>query len=219
MYYAIDKLTRKIYGEYGTIEKLYEAMLGKEDKYLFLEDAVMKVVPRITFINNQCVYNNRKFWLENGAEIIKNFDDYVIKDILNKDIDKIRFIDEYNTICPRAAMVDGRPGQIEYNIEVGNEFISLFREECILTDFNNRSNTTPMKIFQKLEQVIGMVQIGAFREAKQFLQYYRESLLDDFLTDERIDKYITMLDAADSIEYATNEDEFVYHAPEKETEE
>ncbi|CAJ0610734.1 unnamed protein product [Cylicocyclus nassatus] len=59
--------------------------------------------------------------------------------------------------------------------------------------------------------------IGAFREAKQFLIAYREKIKDDFLTDARIDKYIAMLDAADAIQYATEEDYF-YTAPESNNE-
>lgn len=215
MYYAVNKLTRKIYGEYGTFEKLCEAMREQEDNYLFLEDAVMKVVPRITCINDEFIYNNGKYWIKNGAEIIKNYDDYKVTDILGQQIPKQRFIDEYNVICARSARIDGRPGQISYNMEVGKEFVSLFREECILTKFTKESDTSPMIIFEKLTPVIAMLDAGAFREAKQFLQGYRAQLKDDFLTDERIDKYIAMLDTADAIEYATEEDYF-YTAPETE---
>ena len=75
----------------------------------------------------------------------------------------------------------------------------IFREECVKTDF---TTTTPLAIATKLSSVIGLVNTGSFREANQILKTIE---VDAFLTTERLNKYIEMLDAADAIEYATDE--------------
>jgi hypothetical protein len=62
-----------------------------------------------------------------------------------------------------------------------------------------------LQIAQKLLAVISLVQTGSFREAKAVLKTVEN---DEFLTKERIQKYIDMLDAADSIEYATEENHY-----------
>lgn len=188
--------------------------------YKIWEQKMENIVCRTTYLtdkagNKICVYSNTKWWIENGKDVLDNYSEYIVTDILGKPVDKDRFGKEYNLIRDRLAAIDGRPGQISYNMEVGKEFVSLFREECILTKFTKESDTSPMIIFEKLTPVIAMLDAGAFREAKQYLQGYRAKIKDDFLTDERIDKYIAMLDAADAIEYATEEDYF-YTAPETE---
>ncbi len=104
-----------------------------------------------------------------------------------------RYIDEFNNNINRLSVLDGRAGEVEYNITVGNEFISLFREECILTDFQT---VTPLDIAKKLLTVIALVQTGSFREAKIVLKTVEP---DAFLTTERLKKYEDMLDAADAI--------------------
>ena len=219
MIYVINKSTFQVFGCFSSIYAAKTEMKLQnlnELEYDFAEVQSMKYVSRIVNIENklsnekQCIYNNVNFW-QNQVwidDIANNFDNYKMTDILGKEVSYNRFLTERLSNLSRISQIDGRPGQIEYNIEVGNEFISLFREECILTDFKSDSNTSPMIIFKKLETVIAMVQVGAFREAKQALIAYREQIKDDFLTDERIDKYIDMLSAADSIEYATAEDYF-----------
>lgn len=213
MYYIVKKNDRKIIGYYENIETLINSKYFNDNNYMFLEDISMNTILRIVEVDGKCVYNSKDFWLNEASYILNDYENHSIKDILGSDIDKSRFILEYNTICPRIISIDGRPGQISYNMEVGKEFVSLFREECILTKFTKESDTSPMIIFEKLTPVIAMLDAGAFREAKQYLQGYRAKIKDDFLTDERIDKYIAMLDAADAIEYATEEDYF-YKAPE-----
>lgn len=175
----------------------------------------MNYISRIVFVDDKCIYNNKNFWSKDGFIVLQNFHSHELKDILGQPIDYNRFAEELYSNADRLSKIDGRPGQIDYNMQVGKEFVSLFREECILTNFTKDSDTSPMKIFEKLTPVIAMLDAGAFREAKQYLAGYRQMLKDDFLTDERIDKYIAMLDAADAIEYATEEDYF-YTAPETE---
>lgn len=172
-----------------------------------------KCVSRVTTVDGNVVYNNKDFWLKQAENIYNGYENYKVCDILGEPVSRDRFGVEMASNRVRLAQIDGRPGQIDYNMMVGSEFISLFREECILTKFTKESDTSPMIIFKKLDTVINMLQIGGFREAKQYLQAYRDQIVDDFLTNERIDKYIAMLDSADAIEYATDEDYF-YTAPE-----
>jgi hypothetical protein len=126
---------------------------------------------------------------------------------MGKTVDKVRFETEFNSNSSRIANIDGVAGEVDYNITIGNEFIALFREECIFTDFQT---VTPLDIAKKLMSVIALVQTGSFREAKLVLQTIEN---DAFLTPERIQKYEDMLDSADAITYATDED-FFYAAQE-----
>lgn len=214
MIYVIDD--DKVIGEFSSIN-MAQKIMGEDvaEKYKMLKDIDMKYISRITYVDDVCVYNDKQFWTKDLTDILENYNNHRVVDILNQPVSLRRFETEQKSNLDRIALIDGRPGQISYNMEVGKEFVSLFREECILTKFTKESDTSPMIIFEKLTPVIAMLDAGAFREAKQYLAGYRQMLKDDFLTDERIDKYIAMLDAADAIEYATDEDYF-YTAPETE---
>ena len=172
-----------------------------------------KYISRIVFMKQddgtlKCIYNNKDFWTSDLSDIIKNFDNYEFYDFLGKKVDyQYRFELEANTNKERILAIDGVAGEVDYNITIGNEFISLFREECIFTDFQT---VTPLEIAQKLMAVISLVQTGSFREAKLVLKTIEN---DAFLTPERIQKYEDMLDSADAITYATPE-EFFYTAQE-----
>ena len=141
------------------------------------------------------------------TDILEHYDEHTVTDIFGEPIDKSRFELELYNNRDQLARIDGLAGEVEYNITVGNEFISLFREECVKTDFKT---ITPLQIAQKLAPIISLVQTGSFREAKQVLQTIEN---DQFLTPERVQKYIDMMDSADAITYATPED-FFYTAQE-----
>lgn len=209
MIYVLTKDATKIVGSFSSL-KTAKDLLGDNivDNYLVLGELNMEYVSRITMVDNVYIYNNKKFWTSDITDILENYDQHTVTDILGKAVSKERFETEYYSNLSRINSIDGRPGQIQYNMEVGQEFISLFREECILTNFTKEADTSPMIIFSKLDTVINMLQIGGFREARQYLIAYRDKIRDDFLTNERIDKYIAMLNAADAIEYATEEDYF-----------
>lgn len=203
--YAVEKSSEKLLYISDNLSTLKERIKddGKiiEDFYI-LQDADMKYISRIVYVNNKCVYNNKDFWVNTAPLIIKNFDFYEVKDFMGKSIDLYRFKTEYNSNVSRISAIDGVAGEVDYNITIGNEFISLFREECIFTDFQE---VTPLEIAQKLLTVISLVQTGSFREAKLVLKTVQP---DAFLTKERLKKYEDMLDAADAITYATKEDYF-----------
>ena len=209
--YAFNKITNIL--EYKCSNKNVLDIILKQDKkdiknYDLLQEFDMKYVSRITYIDGNCVYNNKEYWTKTAVQnplTPENYSEHEVLDFMNLPVTYDRYIDEFNNNLNRLSVLDGLAGEIEYNIEVGNEFISLFREECVKTDFKS---ITPLQIAQKLSAVIGLVQTGSFREAKQVLQTIEN---DDFLTPERVQKYIDMMDSADAIEYATEED-FYYTA-------
>lgn len=216
MIFVIRKNDLKTVGVFDTLNLAKDYIHDKEhdtDYYFCEELSNVNYISRITHVDGKCIYNNVEFWSKTAQEIFTNFNEHTVVDILGQQVNAYRFKTELYSNKNRINQIDGRTGQIMYNMAVGQEFVSLFREECILANFTNAANTSPMIIFEKLTEVIIMLNAGAFREAKLYLQGYREKLKDDFLTDERINKYIDMLDSADSIAYATDE-EYFYTVPE-----
>lgn len=216
--YAIDKKTNTI--RYGCSNKhALDLMLEQNHdnikNYLVLQEFDMKYVSRIAYVDRKCIYNNKEYWTKTALEnpiTEENFNEHEVLDFMGQPVLYERYIDEFNNNINRLSVLDGLAGEIDYNMTVGNEFIALFREECVKTDFKG---ITPLEIGMKLEPVISLVQTGSFREAKQVLQTMET---DPFLTEERMAKYIAMMDAADAIEYATDED-FYYTADVDEPEE
>ena len=204
-YYAVNKQTGLLTHNTSSLANLKTRMqeLGeKEEDFYILQDVDMKYISRIVYVDGECVYNNKEFWAKNAEAILEEFDEHEVLDFMGKPVDSFRFITEFNSNASRISAIDGVAGEVDYNITVGNEFISLFREECIFTDFQT---VTPLDIAQKLLTVISLVQTGSFREAKMVLKTVEP---DAFLTTERLKKYEDMLDAADAITYATSEDYF-----------
>ena len=209
-YYAVNKQTGILTHNTSNLASLKTRMeeLGEnEQDFYILQDVDMKYISRIVYVDGECVYNNKDYWSKSAPNIIEDFDKHEVLDFMGLPVDYYRFVTEMNSNASRIAAIDGIAGEVEYNITVGNEFISLFREECIFTDFQT---VTPLEIAQKLMAVISLVQTGSFREAKLVLKTIEN---DAFLTPERIQKYEDMLDSADAITYATPED-FFYTAQE-----
>lgn len=202
-YYAVNKHTGLLTHNTSSLANLKTRMkeLGeKEEDFYILQDVDMKYISRIVYVDGECVYNNKDYWSKSAPTIIEEFNEHEVLDFMGLPVDYYRFVTEMNSNASRIAAIDGIAGEVEYNITVGNEFISLFREECVKTDFKG---ITPLEIGIKLAPVISLVQTGSFREAKQVLQTMET---DPFLTEERMAKYIAMMDAADAIDYATEED-------------
>ena len=183
----------------------------KEEDFYITQDLNMKYISRIVYVDGKCVYNNKQFWTVGvyKDKILDNYEEHEILDFMGLPVDKYRFEVELNTNLTRLNSIDGIAGEVEYNITVGNEFISLFREECIKTKFES---VTPIEIGMKLSPVISFVLTGSFREAKLTLKTIEN---DAFLTKERMQKYEDMLDAADVITYATDE-QYYYTASDEE---
>lgn len=213
--YAIDKTTEKIKfisDSLFLLKKTIDDEGFSESDFYILGDIDMKYISRIVSVDDTCIYNNKNFWINNALALIDDYDKHEVLDFMGLPVDIMRFQTEMYNNQSRIAAIDGLAGEIDYNITVGDEFIALFREECVKTDFKG---ITPLEIGVKLTPVISLVQTGSFREAKQVLQTMET---DSFLTEERMAKYIAMMEAADAIEYATEED-FYYTASVNEPEE
>ena len=209
-FYAINKETGILYCSAANLFLLKQFLIDTKqniDDYLILEDLNMKHISRIVYVDNKCIYNNVDFWRNHCREILEDYESHNVIDFLGKPVSKDRYNIELNSNQSRISAIEDRAGEVSYNIEIGNEFISLFREECIYTDFET---VTPLEIAQKLLTVISLVQTGSFREAKMVLKTVEP---DAFLTPERLQKYEDMLDSADAITYATDE-QFFYAAQE-----
>lgn len=208
--FAVNKTTNKLEYISASLYLIKQAIVKDRkniDDYYILEDIDMKYISRIVYVDGVCVYNNKDFWINTASTLFEDFDKHEVLDFMNKPVDLNRFKTEYYSNSSRISNIDGVAGEVDYNITIGNEFISLFREECIFTDFET---VTPLEIAQKLLTVISLVQTGSFREAKMVLKSVEP---DAFLTLERIQKYEDMLDSADAITYATPE-QFFYAAQE-----
>ena len=213
MIYVLNKENFKFIGRFDNM-KFAKEMLNKEgileDECIFTEDIGMKYVSRIVEVDGKVIYMNKDWWSKEAPSIIEDYENHKVYDFIEvskpedkrKPVSLDRFKRELYQNIDRINAIDGVAGEVDYNISVGSDFISLFREECIFTDFQS---VTPLEIAQKLMAVISLVQTGSFREAKLVLKTIEN---DAFLTPERIKKYEDMLVSADAITYATDEDYF-----------
>ena len=217
MHYAVNKETNLV--KYSAdnlylLQHVFELYQDDINNYKILEDSGMKVVSRIIYVDGKCIYNSKSFWLsDTPAQILENYSEHEVLDVLGKPVNELRFKIEKDNNQSRLAAIENRAGEVCYNIEIGNEVIALFREECILTDFQG---ITPMQIGVKLAQAYTLLMTGSFREAKQVFMMVET---DPFLTAERKQKYIDMLDSADAIRYADSGDYIFTTEEEKQIEE
>ena len=224
MIYILNKENFKFIGRFDNM-KFAKEMLNKEgileDDCIFAEETGMKYVSRIVEVDGKVIYNNKDWWTKEAPYIIEDYENHSVYDFLevNKPegertkVSLDRFKRELCQNVNRINEIDGRAGEVCYNIEIGNEVIALFREECILTDFKG---ITPMQIGAKLAQAYTLLMTGSFREAKQIFMSVET---DPFLTVERKQKYIDMLDSADAIRYADSGDYIFTTEEEKKIEE
>ena len=212
MHYAVNKETNLVKYSADNLYLLQHVFdLYKDDihNYKILEDSGMKVVSRIVYVDGECIYNSKSFWLsDTPAQILENYGEHEVIDFLGKSVDELRFKIEKDNNQSRLAAIEDRAGEVCYNIEVGNEMIALFKEECILTDFQG---ITPLQIAAKLGNIFPLILTGSFREAKTLFLALET---DPFITEERKQKYIAMLDASDAIEYADSS-EYIFTTEEK----
>ena len=219
MIYVLNKENFKFIGRFDNM-KFAKEMLNKEgileDDCIFAEETGMKYVSRIVEVDGKVIYNNKDWWTKEAPYIIEDYENHSVYDFLEVNKPEVertkvsldRFKRELCQNVNRINEIDGRAGEVCYNIEIGNEVIALFREECILTDFQG---ITPMQIGAKLAQAYTLLMTGSFREAKQIFMNVET---DPFLTAERKQKYIDMLDSADAIRYADSGD-YIFTTEEK----
>ena len=143
MLYAIGKEDRRIHYTCPNKQNLDIMLANANDNisnYIILQEFDMKYVSRITNVDGKCVYNNKEYWTKTAIEnplTLENYSEHEVLDFMNLPVTYDRYIDEYNNNLNRLSVLDGLAGEVEYNITVGNEFISLFREECVKTDFKS----------------------------------------------------------------------------------
>lgn len=200
MIYVIKKTNWMLQGTFGNLKLakdwLKQTNLNEKD-FFITQDLNMKYISRIVYVDGECVYNNKDFWTILAPVLLDEYNKHTVLDFMGQPVDAYRYEVELNTNITRLNSIDGIAGEIEYNMTVGNELISLLREECIKTDLNE---VTPLQIAAKTAQIIPMLQTGSFREAGQLIDTLEP---DEFFTVERLTKYKDMLAAADVIEYAT----------------
>ena len=133
--YAIDKETNTIAYTAANMALLKAklAEVGKTlDEFLILGDMGMKFVSRIVYVDGACIYNNCDYWLNHGHEILDDYDQHEVKDILGNDVDIIRYRSELDSNITRITQIDGRPGEVEYNMEVASEMIELADRKSVV---------------------------------------------------------------------------------------
>jgi hypothetical protein len=169
---------------------------GLHHEFIYLErmDA-MRYISRVTYVDGVCVYNNKNFWTTQANAIELDYANHVVTDPFGVAIGKERFMIENCGNANRIVAVGDTPAEVDYNMTVGFEFVTLFREECILGDLGTQS---AMGIAAATANLIPLVVTGSFREAQTVLFYMTP---DSFLTAERLARYRAMLSAADIITY------------------
>jgi hypothetical protein len=200
MIYVIDKDLSivKITGYDLQMVKSRITELGLTNYVILKELADMNYVSRIYKVDDTIIYNNKVFWQTTASEIANDFENHTVIDFMENQVTKEQFMNEYYTNATRIEKTkDGIASQIQYNRIVGGEFIDLFREECTTLTLS-KFGTSEAALLSKLSNVIPMLITGTFRTAIYFLTNITK---DEFLTNERVNKYIQMLSAADAIDY------------------
>lgn len=200
MIYVIDKDLSivKITGYDLQMVKSRITELGLTNYVILKELADMNYVSRIYKVDDTIIYNNKVFWQTTANEIANDFENHTVIDFMENQVTKEQFMNEYYTNATRIEKTkDGLASQIQYNRIVGGEFIDLFREECTTLTLS-KFGTSEAVLLSKLSNVIPMLITGTFRTAIYFLTNITK---DEFLTNERVNKYIQMLSVADAIDY------------------
>lgn len=87
--------------------------------------------------------------------------------------------------------------QVMWNLEIANQLIASVRGEMIEANLPSIGLNGSI-LLSKLSYVIGAVQVGMFKEAAEMMSALER---DDFLTDNRINRYVDKLTSADAISY------------------
>jgi len=200
MIFLTHEATTKIIGSFATIAlaKNYLSSIGREDydSYIYLKRIEeMNYISRITYVDDVCIYNNSDFWLNEAHNINDDFTNYIVKDVFGELVNNDDFEIEMNNNSQRVSGIYSVADQIYYNMLIGGEFISLFREECVVTGLGDESG---LSIASAISNVIPLVMTGSFKEAVVVLSLLTRT---SYLNEERLQKYMSMLSSADAIIY------------------
>lgn len=199
MIVVMKKATMHVIGWFDNLNLVKRYCVDKGLDYvneiIKLKEMDMNYVGTITYVDGNVVYYNKDFWKSDLTSFISDYDSHTVTDYMGKAVPKERFLIEMNETIDRLVSIDGEEGEIAFNINVGSEFITLVRNE-----FKNSilSEYTAIDFANDMGKISMLVMEGAFREAVQLLSTFEPN---EFLTRERLDKYIAMLHSADAITY------------------
>lgn len=199
MIVVMKKSTMHVIGWFDNLNLVKRYCVDKGLDYvkdiIKLKEMNMNYVGTITYVDGNIVYYSKDFWKSDLTSFISDYESHTVTDYLGKSVPKERFLIELNETIDRIDSIDGEEGEIAFNINVGTEFITLVRNEfknSILNEY------TAIDFANDIGKISMLVLEGAFREAGQLLSNIEPN---EFLTRERLDKYIAMLHSADAITY------------------
>lgn len=200
MIYLMNTDNNTFCGQFASLKAIeqYFTNYGITDtsKYIYLQKVeTMAYISRICYVDDTIIYNNKNFWTASALDVYNDFDNHTVLDWRGNSVTSQYFYKEYMENAGRIQNIEDSADEVAYNIRIGSEFISLFREECITSDIGSQSG---LGIATALSNVIPLVQTGSFKEAATVLNTVPR---DDFLTDDLLNKYMYMLLAADVISY------------------
>ena len=149
----------------------------------------------VVFSDDTCIYHNKAFWTARTSDAPEYYEQHEIKDIFGNIVPFDTYYNQFSNNEYAMSELSSIADEVKYNIDTGKEFIAPFREEFVRTPLKEMSS---LEIAQKTASLIPLILTGSFREACVLLSAYEP---DEFMTEERIQKYIAMLTAADVIEY------------------
>lgn len=159
----------------------------------------MDYVSKITYVDGNCIYNNKEFWTVTAwnSEMSGNLSGHIVTDWLGNAVDAERFNEERYSNANRINAVDGQPGETTLNQSVGHELISLLMSEFSQTTVTGVSTAD---IAAKCGNIGTYLALGSFYLAEAYLSAMGT---DVFFTAERIAKYLAMMKSADAFTYAS----------------
>ena len=197
-----DKTTTGILGWFGNValanKYLDDQGIADIENYLYLRSIDdMAYISRTATVDGNYIYNNKTFWQIDAQDVYANFENYTVLDYFGNEVDEYRFKIEKDQNSLRIGNVVSRSDEVAYNIKVGFEFISLFRESCIETDLG-AIGMSGLAIAGKVANIIPLITTGSFNEARILLGALET---DAYFTEEYIAHLINMLVSADIITY------------------
>lgn len=200
MIYLVRNSMNYVIGVFDTIAlaKTYLSSIGvttyEDFSYLMrIED--MTYASRICYVDGICIYNNKNFWLNTSNTVYNNYESHTVTDFMNKIVYKDQFKQEMNRNSMRLNNIYTTSDEVNYNIDIGFEFITLFREECVNADLGSLNG---LSIASKTANLIPLIMTGSFKEALTVLSTYT---VDEYFTTARLAKYKAMIASADIITY------------------
>lgn len=201
MIYMINESTGVLVGLFDTIhlaEEYKESIADSNAHTYTLLQRIdeMKYISRVTLVDGQYVYNNKDFWLNQSHTLLEDYSSHYVKDVFGLDVSLERFKIERRGNCTRLQRLTDTPSEVTFNMEVGLEFIALFREGCIKD--SNKGSYSGLQIGVQMERLVSLLQSGSFKEGRQFLD---EFVRNEYFTDDVLNHFCAMLAAADVITY------------------